>query len=215
MQASTQKYTKLDVKSSDFVYLDLESPTDHNGGTHQCISSIGYTDGRNSYLEYIKFSKKCLVTDIMVTEFHSPPSEFYRGGRRIKEALQDLEKFANGRPILTYGDFDKRLIDLDSERFNLNLNLNIVDFKESVVTPTKGYSLSLSRLVELLGIEGNFVDHNPLHDALKLKAVHEKYEDTPEFRQKVFQYYLETETKSIIKMVESRVPEGNQQLLEN
>lgn len=193
------RHQNLDIKASDYVYLDLESPVDYNKGTSPCISALGYTDGRRHVLEYVKFSNKCIVTDVMKDDFNSPPTQVYQAGRRADIALKELEKFANNRPILVFGEFDKKLIELEKKRYGIELELNLIDFKKSINTPTKNYTLSISRLMELLGIEGNFVEHNPLHDARKLKAIHERYVDTPEFRQKAFILYLESELRSLLK----------------
>ena len=196
---SRTKYSKLHIKPSDFVYLDLESPVSYTGGVLQCISAVGYTDGKVSVLEYVKFSEDCHVTDAMMNEFNSPPSTVYQQGRTIDVILCDLEKFANNRPIIVFGSFDKKLIAMESRKLDLYFNLNLVDFRTLVETPNKNYSLSVSRLVEVLGIKGDFVEHNPLHDAFKLKAIHEAYEDTPELRKKVFDAYIKSELKSILK----------------
>lgn len=202
---SFTKTQKLDIKATDFVYLDIESPVDYNRGTQQAISSLGYTDGRFSILEYIKFSKDCKVTDVMTDVFNSPPSEVYKKGRQADEALKDLERFANGRPIIVFGEFDKKLLNLEINKFDLDLNFNLIDFKNSIVTPTKHFTLSVSRLVEILDIQGDYTNHNPLDDALKLKAIHETYEDTPEFRRKAFDFYMQTELNGILKMANSGV----------
>lgn len=197
------RYAKLHKKQSDFVYLDLESPVDYIKGSKQCISALGYTDGRYSVLEYVKFSEDCLVTDVMKNEFSSPPSEVYQNGRCADVALKELEKFADGRPIVVFGEFDKRLINIESKRYNLDLKLDFVNFKNYITTPVKQYSLSVSRLVELLDIKGDYIEHNPLHDAFKLKAIHEQYKDTPDFRKRVFDCYVQSELKSIVKTAHS------------
>lgn len=204
LQAIT-KQTHPTMKATDVVYLDLESPLDYSKGITQCISSMGYTDGKHEVLEYIKFSKLCSITEAMKVDFNSPPSEVYKNGRTIKDALEDFISFVDNRPIMTFGNFDKRLIDLEAKKLNLDLDLTFIDAKTLINTPNKHYQLSVSKLVEALNIKGDYIDHNPLDDARKLKAIHEKYKDTPDFRQKAFDFYLHSEVSSILKTLSTGV----------
>lgn len=189
----------LEERRTEVVFLDLESPVSNTGHNHLrgIISSVGYTDGRDSYLEYVKFSRNCDVSQEMVTKFNSPPSSVYKRGRHIKTVLMHLHHFVKGRKVVVFGDFDKKLITTECKRHNLKLDFDFLDFQSLVSQPNDRFRLSLTRMVEMFDIKGDFVEHNPLDDAIKLMKVYYAYEDTPDFRKKAFDYFVETEFKAI------------------
>lgn len=204
----TNPYThkqNLNTLRTDVVFLDLESPVADSGYNHMrgVISSLGYTDGRDSYLEYVRFSRNCEISNEMKTRFNSPPSSVYKRGRHVKNALQHLHQFTKGRKLVVFGEFDKKLITTECKKHNLQLNFDFIDFQTLVAQPTLRFRLSLSRMVEMFGITGDFTEHNPLDDAIKLMKVYYAYEDTPEFRKKAFDYFIESEYKAIFGVYKS------------